>query len=62
MTAFCRAPHTYGPANPDAWRVWAADLSKTHRRFRCPDCGLWVIWRPRAELVDVEQLELFPET
>jgi hypothetical protein len=46
---YCTLPHTYGPSTAAAWREWAAEMARTHDNERCPDCGLWVIWRPRTQ-------------
>ena len=37
--------HTLGPAGYIAWHEWAEKRSKTHDQLKCPDCGLYVIWR-----------------
>ena len=31
-----------------AWHEWAEQMSKTHRQERCPECGYWHIWVPKA--------------
>jgi hypothetical protein len=28
---------------------WAREMNRTHRQERCPECGYYVIWQPRAE-------------
>lgn len=55
----CAEEHVFGPATRSAWLAWAADRSRTHRQFDCPDCRLPVIWRPIDAEVDAGQLDLF---
>ena len=42
----CR--HTPCPEGYIAWHSWAERKSKTHRQLRCPSCGLFAVWVPRA--------------
>ncbi len=32
-----------------AFMDFANKMSKTHAQVRCPSCGLWKIWLPKAE-------------
>jgi len=41
--------HTPEPADYCAWFDWAKEKSKTHHQRRCPGCGRFVIWMPKAE-------------
>lgn len=44
--------HPYEPDEPSgylAWHEWAEEHDKTHVHEQCPDCGLWVICKPRTE-------------
>ncbi|OJY47614.1 hypothetical protein [Pseudonocardia sp. 73-21] len=54
---FCTEPHAYGPG-PMHWAVWAADMARTHEQYECPDCHLWVIWRPRTAVPAAEPEQL----
>lgn len=50
MTSECpRAAelHTPCPSGYTDWEDWAADKAKTHEQERCPECGLWAIWKPK---------------
>lgn len=29
------------------WHEWAGKKNKTHRQYKCSNCGLWHIWRRR---------------
>jgi hypothetical protein len=40
--------HTKRPDGYVAFMEWAEKKEKTHEQERCPDCGLWVIWRKRV--------------
>lgn len=42
--------HTPRPTGYLNWNEWAADMAKTHRQQKCPGCGLWLIWKPKARL------------
>lgn len=33
------------------WHSWAEDKLKTHDQLQCPECGLWVIWKPKKPKV-----------
>jgi hypothetical protein len=46
-TEDCTA-HTPAPLGYLAWHAWAERQARTHRQRRCPDCGLWAIWTPKA--------------
>lgn len=39
--------HTPQPAGYLAWHAWAEIKARTHRQERCPECGLWAIWKPK---------------
>lgn len=41
------AKHTPSPGYID-FPNWASEKSKTHKQKRCPTCGYWAIWEPRA--------------
>jgi len=41
--------HTPQPSSYLAWHEWAGKASKTHRQVKCPRCGKWAIWLPKAE-------------
>ena len=43
-----KASHMLGPSGYLERTEWAEAMRKTHRQERCPGCGLWVIWRPKA--------------
>ena len=43
-----KASHMLGPSGYVERAEWAEEMRKTHRQERCPGCGLWVIWRPKA--------------
>lgn len=56
----CPDPHEYGPATLPEWQAWAAARTATHELHTCPDCGLAVLWVPRAEdTVDPDDPVLF---
>jgi hypothetical protein len=57
---YCPEPHTYGPPDVFDWHRWAAEQRLTHDQQQCPDCRLWVIWRPRTTgpVAEPEQLGL----
>lgn len=40
--------HTACPDNYLAWHDWARGMVRTHKAYRCPDCGFWAIWVPKA--------------
>jgi DNA-directed RNA polymerase subunit RPC12/RpoP len=42
----CR--HTPCPKGYVDWHLWAERKSKTYEQVRCPNCGLWAIWRRRS--------------
>lgn len=42
----CR--HTPVPTLYHAWYEWCELACKTHEQIRCPRCGLWSIWLPKA--------------
>jgi hypothetical protein len=44
--------HTACPRGYVQWHEWAERMSKTHKQKRCPACGLWSIWVPRATTTD----------
>lgn len=37
------------PTGYIAWFEWAERKAKTHKQTRCPDCGLFVVWKPVRE-------------
>lgn len=39
--------HTPSPRGYLQWHAWAERIAKTHEQVRCPDCGLYAIWRPK---------------
>ena len=39
--------HLLGPSGYLERSEWAEEMRKTHKQERCPECGLWVIWRPK---------------
>jgi hypothetical protein len=41
--------HTKSPRGYLEGHKWARDMSKTHNQTRCPDCNLWVIWKPKTK-------------
>lgn len=41
--------HTPCPSGYLGWHSWAEEKSKTHAQVRCPGCGKWAIWLPKAE-------------
>jgi hypothetical protein len=44
-----KANHTPAPMGYVARQEWSKRMSKTHRQITCEQCGLWVIWLPKAE-------------
>lgn len=40
--------HTPTPDGYNEWHEWARKASKTHAQVRCPCCGLWKVWLPKA--------------
>lgn len=42
------ASHTDVPKTYLGWHEWAAEKAKTHKQRRCPTCGFWAIWEPKA--------------
>lgn len=58
---YCAEAHEYGPPDPDLWSAWARQRT-TEYVYQCPDCRLWVIWRPIANVTpEPEQLGLDTE-
>ncbi len=49
--------HTPCPSSYLAWDEWAQRMAKTHRQSRCPGCGLWKIWVPKAPSVPAPKEE-----
>lgn len=47
MLETCRG-HTRSPGGYVAWHEWAERKARTHIQHRCPKCGLWAIWKKRA--------------
>lgn len=45
----CAPKHTLSPFPYLQWMAWAEEMAKTHDQTRCPDCGLWAIWVPKAK-------------
>lgn len=43
-----RATHTPMPSGYGSWHHRAEALARTHDQQRCPSCGLWAIWVPKA--------------
>ena len=41
--------HTPHPTLYHAQYEWTERAAKTHSQIRCPRCGLWAIWLPKAE-------------
>lgn len=37
--------HTDGPGGYIDWHIWAEEKGKTHVQERCPECGLYKIWK-----------------
>ena len=52
----CR--HTICPDGYVEWHEWAEKKSKHHVQVKCPNCGLWAIWRRRdfGVVIDVTEL------
>lgn len=50
--------HTLDPPGYTHWHEWAEKASKTHRQVRCPRCGLFAIWMPKAQAKAHEKREL----
>jgi len=44
-----RSNRTPMPMGYIARQEWSKRMSKTHRQITCEQCGLWVIWLPKAE-------------
>ena len=42
--------HTACPDGYLEWHAWAEKMSRTHRQRKCPSCGLYEIWEPKAPL------------
>lgn len=40
--------HTADPSGYLQWHAWAEKMAKTHDQIRCPTCGFWAIWVPKA--------------
>ena len=47
--------HTPQPDGYGEWHEWARMAAKTHSQVRCPHCGCWKIWLPKAEAVKVRK-------
>jgi len=45
------------PTRYIAWHEWAKKKLKTHRVFKCSQCGLWHIWRRRKIRSESARLE-----
>ena len=43
------AKHTKTPSGYLAWHAWAEKKAKTHEQHRCPKCGFWTLWKPKAK-------------
>jgi hypothetical protein len=41
--------HTPCPEGYSQWHAWAEQKSKTHVQHRCPNCGLWSIWKRKPQ-------------
>ena len=41
--------HTPRPEGYGDFMDWAEKKAKTHVQTRCPDCGLWTIWKPKKK-------------
>lgn len=55
---YCPDPHAYGPARQSLRQDWADEMGRTHDQHPCPDCGLWVIWRPKTTVPTAEPEQL----
>lgn len=44
-----QANHVEGPPGFFALHEWATRMERTHTQERCPHCGLWAIWTPKAK-------------
>jgi hypothetical protein len=40
--------HTWRPEGYLEWCSWADEMSKTNKQRKCPGCGRYVIWEPKA--------------
>lgn len=45
--------HTPSPKGYLGWHDWAKKLGRTHRQVKCPGCGLYAIWMPKAKRAGV---------
>lgn len=43
------ANHEPGPDGYGEWHQWAEEKVKTHVNEACPQCGLFMIWKPKPE-------------
>ncbi len=41
--------HSQSPELYLDWMSWAEKMSKTHKQVRCPGCGLFKMWVPKAK-------------
>lgn len=45
-----------GPTGYVQWQEWAEKKSRTHYQIRCPNCGLYKIWKrikPGTRIMEV---------
>lgn len=49
----CR--HTPTPELYHQWYEWCERASKTHSSIKCPHCGLWSIWLPKAMAKEINK-------
>lgn len=49
IAAILRCRHTACPVGYREWHAWAEKMEKTHVQAKCPKCGLYAIWEPKAK-------------
>jgi len=43
--------HPSSPGEYLAYLSWKANISKTHKRSKCPVCGKWSVWVEKQKRV-----------
>lgn len=49
--------HTVCPPGYVEWHEWAAKKHRTHVSTKCPGCGLYKLWVPRAKPLSDAQMK-----
>lgn len=49
--------HTPHPEGYMQHHEWMRMASRTHSAIRCPHCGLWAVWIPKLQAMEINKAE-----